>query len=83
MLTLRSCSQRTLVSPRRNHSNSTMIDRRWSFLVVSKRKAVGEVEAHLRPEQRARAGAGAVHLLDALVEDLLPSARGNAAWRRA
>ena len=40
-----------LVSPRRNHSNSTMIERRCSFLVVSKREAVGEVEAHLRPEQ--------------------------------
>ena len=35
------------------------------------REAVGEVEAHLRAEQRQGAGAGAVLLLDAFVEDPL------------
>lgn len=35
------------------------------------REPLGEVEAHLRAEQREGAGAGAVHLLDALVENLL------------
>ena len=34
----RSCSQRTLVSPRRNHSSSPMIDRRCTFLVVTSGK---------------------------------------------
>src|SRR5687768_11533879 len=33
------------------------------------RKAVGEVEAHLRPEMGQRTGLGAVHLLDARLED--------------
>ena len=38
MLTLRSFSQAMLVSPRRNQSNSTMIDLRCSFLVVTSGK---------------------------------------------
>ena len=38
MVTPCSRSQRVLVSPRRNHSSSTMIERRWSFLVVSSGK---------------------------------------------
>ena len=48
-----------------------MIERRCSFLVVSSGKAVGEVEAHLRPEPGQRARPGAVLLLDALVENSL------------
>ena len=35
------------------------------------REPLGEVEPHLRAEQRQGAGAGAVHLLDAFVENLL------------
>jgi hypothetical protein len=49
-----------LVSPCRNHSSSWMIERRCSFLVVSSGKTLGQVEAHLPAEHRARAGAGAV-----------------------
>jgi hypothetical protein len=45
------------------------IERRWSFLVVSSGKAVGQVEAHLVAEDGEGADAGAVVLLDALVED--------------
>ena len=40
-----------------------MIDFRCSFLVVTQRKALREVEAHLVAEHRQRAGAGAVVLL--------------------
>ncbi len=48
-----------------------MIDLRCSFLVVSSGKSFGEIEAHLRAEPGQRAGAGAVLLLDAAVEDQL------------
>ena len=58
-----------LVSPARNQSSSWTIDFRCSFLVVTQRKAVGEIEAHLMAEHRQRAGAGAVALLHALAED--------------
>ena len=35
MLTPRSCSHLTLVSPRRNHSSSANTERVWTFLVVT------------------------------------------------
>src|SRR6188472_1220594 len=38
MLTPRSCSHLTLVSPRRNHSSSANTDRVWTFLVVTSGK---------------------------------------------
>ena len=60
-----------MVSPRRNHSSSANTDRVCTFLVVTSGKPVGQVEAHLVAEDRPRAGAGAVGLLDALVEDPL------------
>ena len=62
MLTPRSCSQRTLVSPRRNQSSSRTIDLICSFLVVSSGKPCGQVEADLAAEHAQRAGAGAVAL---------------------
>ena len=52
-----------------NHSSSAKTERVCTFLVVTSGKPVGEVEAHLVPEDAAGAGAGAVGLLDALVED--------------
>ena len=47
-----------------------MIDLRCSFLVVSSGKPCREVEAHLVAEHRARAGAGAVGPVGAVVEDV-------------
>ena len=41
------------------------------FLGGQQRKSFGQVKPHLRPEQAERAGAGPVHLFDALVENLL------------
>ena len=69
-----------LVSPARNQSSSWTIDFRCSFLVVTQRKAVGEIEAHLMAEHRERAGAGAVALLHALARGCVPSGRGIGAW---
>ena len=43
----------------------------WIFLVVTSGKPARQVEAHLVAEHAAGAGAGAVALLDALVEDAL------------
>ena len=67
----RSCSHLTLVSPRRNHSSSPNTDRVWIFFVVTSGKPVAEVEPHLVAEDAQGAGAGAVALLHALVEDPL------------
>ena len=59
-----------------------MIDRRWSFLVVTSGKPCGQVEPHLVAEDAQRAGAGAVGLLDPVLEDVpeevevLPHGRG-------
>ena len=58
-----------LVSPFRNQSSSWMIERRCSFLVVTSGKPSRQIEAHLVAEDGERAGAGAVVLADALVED--------------
>ena len=65
----RSWSHLTFVSPRMNHSSSPKTDRVCTFLVVTQREPGGEVEAHLVAEDAAGAGAGAVGLLDSLVED--------------
>ena len=59
-----------LVSPRRNHSSSCTIERRCSFLVVTSGKPSAQVEAHLPAEHAARAGAGAVGLVGAVLEDV-------------
>ena len=48
-----------------------MIDRKCSFFVVKQRKAIAEIEAHLRAEPGKGTGAGAVLLLDTAVEDQL------------
>ena len=45
-----------------------MMDLTCSFLVVTQRKARGEIEAHLMAEHRAGADAGAVALFHALGE---------------
>ena len=47
-----------------------MIDRRCSFLVVSSGKPGAEIEAHLAAEDAQRAGAGAVGLGRAMLEDI-------------
>ncbi len=70
MLTPRSCSQRTLVAPRRNHSSSPVTERMCSRLVVTTREALRQVEPHLVAEDAERAGAGAVALGGAFVEDV-------------
>ena len=48
-----------------------LVDDRFQVQLLGgrERKALGEVEAHLVPENRERAGAGAVALLHALGED--------------
>jgi hypothetical protein len=58
-----------LVSPFKNHRSSWMIERRCSFLVVSAGNPVGQVKAHLVPEHAARAGAGPVVAVKALIEN--------------
>ena len=67
MVTPRSCSQRTLVSPRRNHSSSRMIDLRCSFLVVSSGKP-GRGRSASAGRTPSGAGAGAVALFHAVGE---------------
>ena len=71
IVTPRSCSHLTLVSPRRNHSSSAKTERVCTFLVVTSGKPCGEVEPHLVAEDAAGAGAGAVALLRPVVEDPL------------
>ena len=58
------------VSPRRNHSSSTMIERRWSFLVVRQGKALRKIVAVLPPENGERARARAVAALHAVRENV-------------
>ena len=69
-----------LVSPARNHSSSWMIDFRCSFLVVTSGKPSRQIETHLVAEDGARAGAGAVALLDAVVQHVVAAGRGTGAW---
>ena len=66
--TPRSCSHLTLLSPRRNHSSSTMMALQKHLLGGDQRKAFVQVEAHLVAEHAARAGAGAVALAHAVRE---------------
>ena len=60
-----------LVSPARNHSSSPTIDLQVQLLGRDEREALAQVEPHLVAEDAARAGARAVALVDALVEDPL------------
>ena len=83
MVTPCSCSQRTLESPRRNQSSSRMMLFRCTFLVVSSGKPAREIEAQLPPEHPARAGAGAVAAVDAVVQNILEQAEiGDVGLRR-
>ena len=47
-----------------------MIERRWSFLVVTSGKPGGQIEAHLVPEDAQGAGPGAVGLGPPVLEDV-------------
>ena len=58
------------VSPLRNQISSWMIDFRWTFLVVSERKPLSQIESHLVAENAESAGAGAVVPSDAVIEDV-------------
>ena len=71
MLTLRSLSQRDVGVAAQEPQQFDDDRAQVQLLGRQQRKAVGEVEAHLRAEQRQGAGPGAVLLLDALVEDPL------------
>ena len=59
------------VSPRRNQSNSWMMERRCSFLVVTAGKPVVQVETKLVAKQADRPGAGAVRFPAAIFENVL------------
>ena len=71
MVTPCSCSERD-VGVAAQEPEQLVDDRAgvWSFLVVSSGKPCGEVEAHLVAEDAQRAGAGAVALLDAVLQDV-------------
>jgi uncharacterized membrane protein len=68
MVTLLSWRYLTLVSPLMNHSSSWMMERRWSFFVVTTGKVRAEVVATLLAKDRVRARARAVLTVGAVFE---------------
>ncbi len=63
------CSVRTLVSPARNQSSSWIIRFQEQLFGCHHREAVGQIEAHLMAENGKRAGACAVALLHAVLQN--------------